>query len=108
MDPLTIMLFSIVVVLVALIIVNIFYVVNTNKHKTTGATTQTEKNFVTDHDTQTLTDVLLVSHSDEEIQASPFQSTVETITTTYTDNQIQMDLVFMSPYQTNYTTFWNS
>ena len=96
MDPLTITLFSYVVVLAASIIVNIFYVVNANKNKKTVATTQTEKNFVTDSDTQTLKEVLPAFQSDEEIQASPSQSTIETntVTTTYTDNQIQMDLVY--------------
>ena len=96
MDPLTITLFSTLVVLAALIIVNIFYVVDINKNKKKVATMQTEKFLVTDIDTQTVKDALPVSQSDEETQVSPFTSTAETntATTTYTDTQIQTDLLY--------------
>ena len=87
---------STLVVLAVLIIVNIFYVVDRNKTKKKVAITQTEKFFVTDSDTQTIKEALLVSQSDEETQVSPSRSTAETNTaiTTYTDTQLQTDLVY--------------
>ena len=68
MDPLTILFFSLLVVLVASIIVNIFYVTEKYKNRTKVATTQRENFLAIDSDTQTINDAIPVSQCDEEIQ----------------------------------------
>ena len=82
MDPLTITLFSTLIILAASIIVNIFYVLDKNRNITRVATTQAIK------------ETSPVSH--EEMQVSPAQSMAETNTvqTTNTDIQVQTDLVY--------------
>ena len=77
MDPLIISFFSLLVLLVASIIVNVFYAIGKSTVKTEVATTQTEDFPVIDRDTQTKNKDISVFPCDEEIQASPVTSTAQ-------------------------------